>query len=162
VVAELTPEELACRALYLQAKAVGYASDELRHGIEFSARIEEGSILLDALQEWYSFLPRAFHPLPVAADSFSNNTMFPPIWIHPPMFAGAMQAYYSAKILVLLNRPSLGGREAYHDSQKTLDECVAMICGISQAPNAPDVPLAFVNSQALFFGKLIFPLLTTP
>ena len=71
------------------------------------------------------------------------------------MFAAAMQAFYSAKILVLLNRPSLGGRDAYHDTQRTLDEldqCVTNICGIASGPNASDIPLAFFNFQALFFG----------
>ena len=148
---ELTSEDLACRALYLLAKAVGYASDEVRQSLDFGARIQEGNLLLDALQEWYTSLPRTFRPLPSASDSFSE-TIFPPIWIHPPIFAAAMQAYYAAKILVLLNRPSMGGREAYHGSQRTLDECVAMICGIAQGPNSVDVPLAFMNSQALFFG----------
>lgn len=150
---ELNPEDLACRALFLQAKAIGYASDEIRQNLEFNERIEEGTMLLDALQEWYNCLPRIFRPLPSASDS-SANMIFPPIWIHPPIFAAGMQAYYSAKILILLNRPSLGGRQEYHESQKILDDCVAKICGIAQGPNAVDVPLAFVNSQALFFGRL--------
>jgi Fungal specific transcription factor domain len=152
-VQELNPEELACRALYLQAKAVGYASDEVRQSLDFGAKLQEGNDLLEALDDWYSCLPRAFRPLPSASDSRSD-TVFPPIWIHPPIYAAAMQAYYSAKILILLNRPSLGGRASYHDNQKTLDDCVASVCGIAQGPNAADTSLAFVNSQALFFGKL--------
>jgi hypothetical protein len=149
---ELDSEDLACRALYLQAKAVGYASDEIRQNLEFNERIEEGNVLLDALEDWHNCLPRIFRPLPSPSD-LVDTVLFPPIWIHPPIFAAGMQAYYSAKILILLNRPSLGGRQEYHEIQKALDDCVAKICGIAQGPNALDVPLAFVNSQALFFGK---------
>jgi hypothetical protein len=151
--AELSPEELASRALYLQAKAIGYATDDVGGSLDFGARIHESAMLLDALQEWYSVLPRSFRPIPSATDSYSEKMLFPPIWIHPPPYAAAMQAYYSAKILVLLNRPTMGGRDAYHDGQKTLDECIAHICGIAQGPNATDVPLAIVNAQALFFGE---------
>ena len=149
---DLSSEDLGCRALYLQAKAIEYASNETRHELDFGASIQEGNRLLDSLQEWYTSLPRTFRPLPSASDAFAD-TIFPPIWIHPPIFAAAMQAYYSAKILVMLNKPSLGGREAYHDNQRTLDDCVAMICGISQGPNSVEIPLGFVNSQALFFGE---------
>ena len=56
---------------------------------------------------------------------------------------------------MLLNKPSLGGREAYHDKQRTLDESIEMICGIAQGPNATNTPLGVVNSQALSFGKSI-------
>ena len=155
---ELGPEDLACRALYLLAKAVGYASDEVRESLDFTTRIHDGNLLLDTLQEWYILLPRIFRPLPAASDSGSRTT-FPSIWIHPPMFAAAMQAFYSAKILVLLNRPSLGGREAYHNAQRSLeelDECITSICGIASGPNSKDISLAFFNFQALFFGKAVF------
>ena len=148
---ELTPDEVACRIVYIQAKVVGYASDEARRTADFALRHEEGEMLLQALQDWHDILPASFRPMPTTeAEPPSKGPA--PIWIHPPMHAAAMQAYYASLILVLLNKPSLGGRHLYHDNQKTLDDCVMNICGIAIASNASYLPLAIATTKALFMA----------
>lgn len=149
---ELNARELACRVLYLQAKAVSFAAIEAHETTSFEQRMSEGEELLIALEDWYRILPAQFAPLPVSVVGHSS-LFCKPLWIHPPVYAAAMQTYNSAKILVLLNRPSRGGRQEFHARQKMLNDCIESICGIAGAPNARHPPLAMVNAQALFIGK---------
>lgn len=149
---ELSAEELACRVLYLQAKAVSFAATESHETVDFEQRMIEGEELLAVLEEWYQILPAQFAPLPVSVTGHPSSS-YKTLWIHPPIYAAAMQTYNSAKILVLLNRPSRGGRQEFHARKKMLDGCVASICGVAAAPNARYPPLAMINAQALFIGK---------
>lgn len=151
---ELTKDELACRMLFIQAKAVSYASPEAQQTLELDQRLAEGRELLALMDEWYSTIPADFKPLKIRLeeDASTTTTEYSPIWIHPPMFAAAMQAYHSARILVFLNMPSPGGVQASRERQKLLDECVRNICGVAAAPNALDPGLALCNSQALFIA----------
>lgn len=151
---ELNAEELACRVLYLQAKAVSFAATESHETADFEQRMIEGDELLAALEDWYQVLPAQFLPLPVSVVN-DPTSIYRTLWIHPPMYAAAMQTYNSAKILVLLNRPSRGGRQEFHTRQKMLDACIESICGIAAAPNARHPPLAMINAQALFIGKYL-------
>lgn len=102
----------------------------------------------------YKILPSTFEPVPTPTDDLhpeaSKSHLARPIWIHPPMYAAAIQVYYSSKILVLLNKPSLGGRQTYYENQQVLDDCLLRICGIAMAPNSSFVPLATATFQALF------------
>lgn len=150
----LSAEELACRVLYLQAKAVSYAAKESHETSDFEQRMLEGDELLTILEEWRQLLPVQFDPLPLSVAT-EPPSIYKPLWIHPPMYAAAMQAYNSAKLLALLNKPSRGGRQEFHALQKLLDACVESICGVAAAPNATYPPLAMVNSQALFVGKYL-------
>ncbi|KAK5314892.1 hypothetical protein LTR70_006933 [Exophiala xenobiotica] len=146
-VSTLHGHEFASRATYLLARAVKYATQDVRNSTDLSSRIAEGEKHLSDLQEWYSNLPPTYRPLP-GVDVDVAPVVFPPVWIHPPHHAAAMQYYYSAKILILLNRPSIGGLNAYHDSQRMLNEAVSMICGIAQSPTAREYPSAMVHFQA--------------
>ncbi|KAL4814366.1 hypothetical protein BDW67DRAFT_86487 [Aspergillus spinulosporus] len=79
-----------------------------------------------------------------------STVLSPPIWIHPPNHAGAVQMYHFAKAIVLLNQPTMGGLNAYVARQKQLSESVQMVCGIANACQEHESAIAFVNLQALF------------
>ncbi|KAL3431161.1 hypothetical protein BDV09DRAFT_154156 [Aspergillus tetrazonus] len=79
-----------------------------------------------------------------------TTSFFPPVWVHPPNHAGAMQMYHFAKAVVLLNQPTMGGLNAYVARQKQLSESVQMVCGIANACQEHESAIAFVNVQALF------------
>ncbi|KAJ0424477.1 hypothetical protein BJY00DRAFT_327001 [Aspergillus carlsbadensis] len=80
----------------------------------------------------------------------ANTVFFPPVWIHPPSHAGAMQMYHFARAVVLLNQPTMGGLSAYNIREKQLSESVQMVCGIANACQEHESAIAFVNAQALF------------
>lgn len=98
--------EFASCATYLLVRAVKYATQYVRNSTDLSSRIAEGERHLSDLQEWYKNLPPTYRPLPVV-DIDVAPVVFPPVWIHLPRHAAAMQYYYLAKILILLNRPSI-------------------------------------------------------
>ncbi|KAL2852423.1 hypothetical protein BJY01DRAFT_232629 [Aspergillus pseudoustus] len=90
-------------------------------------------------------------PSPAAPGTGSSHTVnFPPVWIHPPSHAGAMQMYHFARAIVLLNQPTMGGLNAYNLREKQLKESVQMVCGIANACQEHECAIAFVNAQALF------------
>lgn len=178
---QLTPDEYATRIVYIAAKVVQYAGvDPESPLIDIQQRIEQGHKLREALRAWDSLLPRSFRPIVShkpfngyqnsAASSVANmatNTSakdsssepaqasqaitFPPIWIHPPSHAGAVQMYNLALIILLLHMPNAGGLEVYRARQRQLDQSVNTICGIA-SQETTDMPLAFVNIQALYTG----------
>jgi len=148
----LTGSDLACRSLYLLSKAVEYSSDEVKESQDMAKRLDEGNLLLYALEEWKNILPRSFFPLPVPRNL---NSLFETIQIHPPAYAAAMQTYSFAKITVILNMPSSGGINEYHERQKVIDVAVNSICGIARSPKGSEIPLAFVSAQCLFSGGFI-------
>lgn len=147
----LSNDELACRSLYLLAKVVQYVADEQKQTQNLVQRIEEGDRLLLALNEWHSALPAAFSPVPMSKQD--SQSIFEPIWIHPPAYSAAVQTYYCAKIIILLNKPSSGGIDEYHERQKTIEQAVNTICGLAQYPSHDKFPLAFVSVQCLYAGK---------
>ena len=83
------------------------------------------------LQEWQDYLPREFTPLPVNRAAQVNVT-FPPVWIHPPPYAAAVQLHSLARILVVLHRPSIGGLQDYRAAQRLLAASVSTVCGIAR------------------------------
>lgn len=138
-------------------------------------RIEQGDRLLRALEDWFRVLPMSYRPVTVhdnrilsttAPDSShpnwngmaqaqepGQNTIFPPVWIHPASHAGAVQMYHFAKAVVLLNQPTMGGLNAYCRREKQLSESVQTVCGIANACQEHDSAVAFVSVQTLFCGK---------
>ncbi|GKZ31077.1 hypothetical protein AbraIFM66950_011136 [Aspergillus brasiliensis] len=147
---ELNADELATRIVYLCGKCVKYAaSDGIPPHQDPRERIEQGDRLLNALDEWYRILPASYQPVTVAVSPGSSS-VFPPIWIHPPNHAGAMQMYHFAKATVLLNQPTLGGLNAYLHRDKQLTESVKTVCGIANSCQEYDCAMAFINVQALF------------
>jgi hypothetical protein len=152
---ELNSDELATRIIYICSKCVKYAaSNEILPSQDPRDRIEQGDRLLRALEDWYNILPASYQPVTVATNP-GSNTMFPPIWIHPPNHAGAMQMYHFARATVLLNQPTLGGLNAYLLREKQLTESVKMVCGIANSCQENESAMAFVNVQALFGGKCL-------
>ncbi|KAI9926240.1 hypothetical protein MW887_004703 [Aspergillus wentii] len=147
---ELDSDELATRIVYICGKCVAYAASHGRSPHEDPRpRIEQGDRLLRALDEWHRVLPASYQPVMVAMHS-TSQTPFPPIRIHPPNHAGAMQMYHFARATVLLNQPTMGGLDAYCLRDKQLDESVKTVCGIANACQDHESAIAFVNVQALF------------
>lgn len=147
---QLTPDELATRVVYLLAKAVSYASKEAMKSQGLAKRLEDSDALLQALDDWFQALPHAYKPIPFA---FEEDAVFRPIWIHPPAYAAAVQSYYFAKTIILLNKPSTGGVASYHKQQKVLRDASKTICGLGMASTCADPASAFVNLQCLYAGK---------
>ncbi|VUC34056.1 unnamed protein product [Clonostachys rosea] len=180
---QLTPDEYATRIVYIAAKVVQYAGvDPESPLIDIQQRIEQGHKLREALRAWDSLLPRSFRPIVshkpfnayqnsaassvvnMATNTSANDSSsgpapanqaitFPPIWIHPPSHAGAVQMYNLALIILLLHMPNAGGLEVYRARQRQLDQSVNTICGIA-SQETTDMPLAFVNIQALYTAGL--------
>lgn len=146
---DLTPDELATRIVYICARCVDFAANEKHY--EMSIRIDQGDKLLQALDDWYRTLPPTFRP--IYAKSAPQSGLFTAIWIHPPSFAAAIQMFHFARIVVLINQPSLGGMSEFSRRQRLLDESVETICGIVMMHQGTDLPSAFVNYQALYAGK---------
>lgn len=179
---QLPPAQFATRIVYIAAKVVEYAGvDAEAAARDVQRRIDQGNKLRDALRLWDENRPPSFRPVsrsrkgsteiygnrndqatspdfttngpsPTTTHSSKDDSMFDQIWIHPPSHAGAVQTYHFALIILLLHMPTLGGPEAYRLRQQRLDESVDMICGIANREQQ-DMPLAFVNMQALYAGK---------
>lgn len=161
--ADLNGDELATRIVYIAAKCVAFAASTKEDDIV--AHIEQGSELLQALEDWYRILPSSYQPISTSASDFDPNNpvydIFSPIWIHPPSYAAAIQTYHFARIVVLLHQPSTGGLVAYRNRQKMLGESVDTVCGIAMAEQANELPSAFVNIQALFAGEKALVIIVT-
>lgn len=149
----LTSDELATRIVYICGKCVKYASSDGSSSTQDPRqRIEQGDRLLRTLDEWYRVLPASYEPVDVGMSP-EANTVFPPIWVHPPNHAGAIQMYHFSRAIVLLNQPSMGGLNAYVQRDKQLDESVRIVCGIANACQDNEPAIAFVNVQALYGGE---------
>jgi hypothetical protein len=74
-----------------------------------------------------------------------------------------MQLHYSARILLLLHRPSLGGLDGFIEQQAALAKYADIICGI--ATTLTDDASRIMSSQCLFIGTcsiVITILMLTP
>ncbi|GAM39524.1 hypothetical protein TCE0_034f11148 [Talaromyces pinophilus] len=152
---QLNSDELATRIIYICSKCVKYAASyEILPSQDPRDRIEQGDRLLRALEDWHNILPTSYQPVTVATNTGSNS-MFPPVWIHPPNHAGAMQMYHFARVTVLLNQPTMGGLNTYLLREKQLTESVKMVCSIANSCQENESAMAFVNVQALFGGKYL-------
>jgi hypothetical protein len=147
---DLNPDELATRVVYVCARCVDFAANEKHY--DMPIQIEQGDKLLQALGDWYKILPPSFQP--IYRHPLPESEIFTPIWIHPPSYAAAIQTFHFARIVVLINQPSIGGMYEFGHRQRLLDESVETICGIAMIHQGRDLPSAFVNYQALYAGKL--------
>ena len=146
----LTAQEFATRALYLLSQCINYASKEEEEASGLERRVDRGNELLSLLQEWHEGLPPEYSHLP----SVSDIEIFPPIWVHPPSYAAALQIYSLALILVILHRPSSGGTEDYRLSQHMLAVAVRTICGIARSIDKNDEGANMTSLNCLFGGKI--------
>ncbi|KAF1953123.1 hypothetical protein CC80DRAFT_518479 [Byssothecium circinans] len=96
---------------------------------------------------WWSWL---------CVDFAANEKKYDmPIRIHPPSYAAAIQTFHFARIIVLINWPSMGGMHDFGHRQRFPDESVETICGISMIQQGRDLPSAFVNYQALYAAEIL-------
>lgn len=150
----LTSPEMAMRATWLLGRCVNYASREEKDTTDLSLRLERGSELLYMLQQWHESLPHEFNALPVVSDT----GIFPPIWVHPPTHAAALQAHSLARILVILHRPPSGSMQDYQAAQKLLSFSVNTICGIARAIDPADTASSLSTLPYIFGGNVPQPL----
>lgn len=148
---DLNSDELCLRVVYICGRCVDFAANEKKYDI--NTRIDQGGKLLQALEDWHRILPSSFQPI-YKVPLPEPGTLFAPIWIHPPSYAAAIQTFHFARIIVLINQPSMGGMDDFRVRQRFLDESVETICGIAMMHQGKDLPSAFVNFQALYAGKL--------
>ncbi|KXH42396.1 hypothetical protein CSAL01_04888 [Colletotrichum salicis] len=153
---ELDPHGLADRAIYLLSRAVNYCaysrmmeSSSLTDVSASGNRARAGSEMLAEMERWKSFLGTEFKPLPT---STSPSDVFTPLWVHPPEFGVALQAYSFAKILVLLHKPVSSGFDGYMKMQRALSEAVDTICGI--AMESTDEGCQLLSAQCLYGAGL--------
>jgi hypothetical protein len=147
---DLSPDELCLRVVYICGRCVDFAANEKKYDI--NTRIDQGVKLLQALEDWQRILPSSFQPI-YKVPLPESGGLFAPIWIHPPSYAAAIQTFHFARIIVLINQPSMGGIDDFRVRQRFLDESVETICGIAMMHQGKDLPSAFVNLQALYAGK---------
>lgn len=138
----LSADELALRILYIVAKVVEYASPEAARGQSWQVRIEQGERLEQDLESWHAALPESYKPLPGHG-----------YWVNPPSYASALQYYNFAKIMLLLNKPSLGGVGDYRSRQVVVNKTIDNVFGIIWA-QPQSLEAAFVNFQALYVAGL--------
>jgi hypothetical protein len=147
---DLSPDELALRIVYICGRCVDFAANEKKY--DLNTRIDQAGKLLQALEDWHRALPISFHPIHRGPPP-GPGAMFAPIWIHPPSYAAAIQTFHFAKIIVLINQPSIGGVDEFRIRQRSLDESVDMICGIAMTNQAREIPSAMVNFKSIYAGK---------
>jgi hypothetical protein len=147
---DLNPNELCLRIVYICGRCVDFAASEKKYDMQM--RIDQGSKLMQALEDWRRALPISFEPIYKTVHP-EPGTLFTPIWINPPSYAAAIQTFHFARIIVLINQPSMGGMDEFRVRQRYLDESVDTICGIVMMHQFTDVPSAYVNYQALYAGK---------
>jgi hypothetical protein len=147
---DLSPDELCLRVVYICGRCVDFAANEKKYDI--NTRIDQGVKLLQALEDWQRILPSSFQPI-YRVPLPEQGSLFAPIWIHPPSYAAAIQTFHFARIIVLINQPSMGGMDDFRVRQRFLDESVETICGIAMMHQGKDLPSAFVNFQALYAGR---------
>jgi hypothetical protein len=145
----LMAPELAMRATWLLGQCVNYASMEEQGTTDLCRRLERGRELLCMLQQWHEQLPSEYNFLPTV----SETQIFPPIWVHPPNYAAALQVHSLARILVILHRPSSGSLQDYRAAQKLLTLSVNTICGIARCVEPGDIAASVGSLQCIFGGK---------
>jgi hypothetical protein len=149
---DLTPDELCLRIVYICGRCIDFAANEKKYDV--NTRIEQGQKLTQALDDWQDILPASFQPIYKLPRQVPSG-IFAPIWINPPSYAAAIQTFHSARIIVLINQPSVGGMEEFQGRQRRMDESVENICGIAMMHQGKDISSAMVNVQALFTGEFI-------
>lgn len=129
-VTALNQDELARRAIYLLSQSVNYCARSTLPSMTTAEKNHAADRLLSELERWRLCLGPAYRPLPTSA---AGDSAFKPIWIHPPRYAVAVQAWHFARILITLHRPAASGFQAYIQTQRILTEAIEAICGIATA-----------------------------
>lgn len=114
----MNQDELADRVVYLLSQTVNYCSkwDPTPTEPDTTAkRIRIGEALITELERWKTYLGPLFQPLPTADPN--PDSVFQPLWIHPPKYGVALQIYSFACILITLHRPAASGFDGYLRTQ---------------------------------------------
>ena len=152
----LDQHELADRAVYLLSQAVNYSAEARK--VEAMAVPEQlltislgqrRADLLAHMARWKSFLGDEYNVLPTPRQP---EDVFAPLWVHPPEFGAALQAYNFALILITLHTPGGSGLNAFLRMQKQLAAAVNVICGIAMALTEESCQL--MSAQCLFGAGL--------
>jgi hypothetical protein len=133
-------------------------------GINHMVLLERWKELETELDIWYRGLPETFKPcglLPPVLDGSlpidSPRTIFSEIWYSIPVCASAMQLYYMARIILLMNKPhestarrsTLGTRlHSYRSIELEVRHHSYQICGI--ALGRPEGSVRIQQVQPLF------------
>lgn len=168
----LSPHELAARSVYIFAQVVNFCSREESEaeGVNISSRMERADELVEMLDDWARYLTTEFTPLPV--QNSPSGEAFQPLWIHPPSFGQSatltahnkkltfgigvsIQIHYSARLLLLLNKPSRGGFGGYLQQGRLIAKFVGHIVGI--AKTLSDNASSVMSSQCLYIGINFIP-----
>lgn len=150
--AEMSPYDLASRAVYLLAEAVNYSSDvEVKTGEgDLRGRIDRADYLWGTIDEWFRNLTVHFSQLPW--NSTTDESIFKPIWMNPPEFGAAVQMANLAKVLISVNKPAPGGLRECLGREREVSEAIDTICGI--ALTIKDEPATVLSTQCLFAAGL--------
>lgn len=148
---DLKPTELAARSVFLLARIIDFCARVESDGVpdNILSRLQAADALSAILDTWASLLTPEFSPLPHSEQPVSST--FQPLWIHPPVFGLAVQVHHAGRILLLLNRPNLGGINESMQRQTALDRHAGAICGISLMLS--DFSSSIMSSQCLFIGE---------
>ncbi|KAI1084581.1 hypothetical protein F5B20DRAFT_522227 [Whalleya microplaca] len=149
---ELTQDDLASYSVYLLSQAINYCAlpDASSTDPEVIAkRADAGAALLHMIERWKTFQGPKFKPLPTPAAS---NSVFQPLWIHPPHFAVALQVISFARILVTLHSPAKNGFDGYLNTQRALSDDVATITGVAMELRHKSCQI--LSAQSLFVAGL--------
>lgn len=150
--AELNPTQLAARAVFLLGRIVNYCVKEFSGTeltVAIATKIDQARSLSDLMDEWERCLTHEFTPLP--CRDTRPDSVFKPVWVHPPIFASSLQLFHVSRLLICLHQPSLGGFHEQEQRQIELNKHIDMICGI--ALNLTEYGPSIVSSMSLFIGQ---------
>lgn len=121
----------AARMVYLLAQCINFTSDEEQRDGERepAQRAARAGQLAEFLEEWDTSKGISFDPLPLAAYP---ESIFKPVWIHPPAFALAVQMYHVSRILLLSHEPlDTPDKVERHDRKSDIAESIDVVAGLA-------------------------------
>lgn len=159
-VEELDQHALADRAMYLLSQAMNYSAESRKAdnlgSLDPAASMQRKRArdeLIAKMERWRCCLGDQYNTLPTVK---SPQDAFTPLWVHPPQFGVALQAYSFAQILITLHSPSgvsnSTGFSGFLKMQRTLAEAVETICGI--AMELREQSCQIISAQCLYGAGL--------
>ncbi|PQK13170.1 hypothetical protein BB8028_0004g01010 [Beauveria bassiana] len=153
---ELDQNELADMATYILSQAINYRASvqaaTSHNPVDKEKLNKQRSTLVSMMEQWKSHLGDGYKVLPTPKAAAGH--VFSPLWIHPPRFGAALQAYSFAQILLTLHTVETisAGFHGYLKMQRTLSEAVNTICGI--ALQLKDESCQILSAQCLYGAGL--------
>ncbi|EJP63711.1 Putative Zn(II)2Cys6 transcription factor [Beauveria bassiana ARSEF 2860] len=153
---ELDQNELADMAIYILSQAINYRASvqaaTSHNPVDKTKLTKQRSTLVSMMEQWKAHLGEGYKVLPT--PKAAAGQVFSPLWIHPPRFGAALQAYSFAQILLTLHTVETlsTGFHGYLKMQRTLSEAVNTICGI--ALQLKDESCQILSAQCLYGAGL--------